>query len=605
MSLEELEKKLYGMDRKEEEVLEAPKEAKIEEPDVQTTWNQNVADMQGGPKKMGTGIKAFIIGSIIALLAIGGVAYYYISEYYKTKDLVFSAETVDNVLIGRPFDVKVHIENRSQATLRDAKVFLSLPDGVIGIGNDTGRQTVEESLGDMGAGEMLEKTYTIAVVKDEQSTKKIDANFSYLPENINTRFERQETLEVHVGQPAISLDFTTPQNVFSTENFDIGMRYRNISDIEFKDMKIKLVLPDKVTLKSTSIKPDIGNATWNVASLAPQAENMITAKAAFEGASQDFFEVKAQAVVILNGQEYVINEKSANLGIAASPLSLAIVANNDPNYIAHPGDSITYTLKYKNNTEVGLNDAIVQAKLTGDMFDMASLRSKGAFNSITNTVTWNAAAIPELKSIDPGKEGSIDFTIQTKQTYPIKRMFDKNFVLKVNGEINSPTVPYNVASDRTVGLAVNETKVGGDIGFDATIERVAGTPAPKVNVPSKYDVTLDIANYATDMRGITVSGSLQPGVKWTGVVKSNSGGVPTYNDRTGEIAWTIDKIIATKGVISAPTEATFQVEVTPNITQIGGAIQVTSDMNLTATDDFTGATVGKMVKGLQVAGAVR
>lgn len=605
MSLEELEKKLYGLDHKDdEEQTSAPRVAPHrEQPNVQTQWGAEMAVAeQEASKKMGKGTKAFIISSITLLLAIGGISYYYISEYYKTKDLVFNAETEDSAQIARPFDITVDMENRSQATLRDAKIFVKLPDGVIGIGNDIDRQTIEEAIGDMRPGEVVERTYTVVVVKDEQSTKKLDVNFSYLPQNINTRFEREETLEVHIKEPAIALDFATPQKVFSTENFDIGMRYRNISDIEFKDLKIKLLVPEKVALKSTSINPDVDATTWKVATLAPQAENLISAKAAFEGAHQEFFELRAQVIASINGQEYVINEKTANLEIAPSPLSLEIIANNNPNYIAQPAEAIAYTLRYRNNTEVALNDVIVKAKLKGEMYDLTTVQSRGSFDSVTNTLMWNASGIPELKLIEPGREGSVDFVVQTKQVYPIKRMFDKNFTLRIDGEINSPTVPYNVASDKTIGFASNETKVSGNITIAANMALVPGSAIPQVNSPSKYTVTMTIRNYATDMSNVRIASSLQPGVKWVGVVKSNSGAVPTYNDRTGEISWVIDKIIATKGVIGAPTEATFQVEITPNITQIGGTIDVTKDINLSAKDEFTGAEVVRTAKGLLTAG---
>ncbi|KKU74231.1 MAG: hypothetical protein UY00_C0071G0007, partial [Candidatus Wolfebacteria bacterium GW2011_GWA1_47_6] len=563
MSLEELEKKLYGIDRKDDgEDRVAPQVKHQEEPSVQTTWGDDLAGEDVVAKKMGKGTRAFIISSIFLLLGIGGVSYYYISEYYKTKDLLFAAQTEDSVLIAHPFEITVDVENRSQAILREAKIFIKLPDGVIGIGNDTERQTIEEAIGDMDPGEVLEKTYSVVVVKDAESTKKLDVNFSYLPQNINTRFEREETLEVHVGEPAIALDFTTPQNVFSTENFDIGMRYRNISDMEFKDVVVKLIMPDKVALKSASREPDSGTTLWKIDALASQTEQIIAVKAAFEGANQEFFELRSQVVVLVNGKEYVINEKTANLGIAASPLSLDIVANSNPSYIARPAEAITYTLKYRNNTDVALSDVIMKAKIKGEMFDLATVQSRGSFDSVTNTLMWNASGVPELKLIEPGREGSVDFVIQTKGAYPIKRMFDKNFTLKVDGEINSPTVPYNVASDKTIGFASNETKVSGSIGIEARVAQTLGAQVPEVNKPLKYTVTMTIKNYATDMRDVRITSSLQPGVRWTGVVKSNSGAVPTYNDRTGEINWTIDKIIATKGVIGTPTEATFQVEIT-------------------------------------------
>lgn len=606
MSLEELEKKLYGLDRKEDADQREPvkKERYEEGLTVKTSWEkEDTATAE--TKKTRTGLKVALWGGLIVLLAVGGVAYYLISEYYKTKDLVFDAQTVDKVLIARTFDVTVDVENKSQATLRQGKIVVRLPDGVIEVGNETDKQTIEEEVGDMAAGETIEKKYTLVIVKDEQSTKKIDVNFSYLPQNINTRFERDKTLEVNVDQPAISLNFTTPQKVFSTENFDMGIQYRNISDIDFKNTKIKLITPIGFVYKDASVKPEAGNASWNIDSLAPQAENTIAVKGSLGGADQSFFDIKAQIVMIINGKEYVINEKTANLGIASSPLSLEIVANNNPQYIAKPGESVSYVLKYRNNTEVGLNDAIIKTKLKGEMFDMGSLRTKGSFDSITNTMIWSAASNPELKLINPGAEGTVDFSVQVKNAYPIKRMFDKNFTLKVDAEINSPTVPYNVASDRTVGFANSEIKVGGDISIDGSVERVKGSAALQVDKPTKYTVTWTIKNYATDMTGIKINSGLEPGIRWTGVVKSNAGtSTPTYNDRTGEIEWMIDKIIATKGAIGVSTEATFQVEVTPNTTQVSGLIPLTKELTLTATDGFTGEVVTRQLRGLQTSEAV-
>lgn len=603
MSLEELEKKLYGLDRKDDaERRELPKKEQYEnEPVVQTSWEKEaepVAQEEKG-KGMGTGIKVAFWGGIIALLAVGGAAYYYISEYYKTKDLVFDAQTVEKVLIGRPFDVTVDVENKSQAILRQGKILVRLPDGVVQIGNDTEKQTIEEEVGDVAAGESIEKKYTLVIVKDEQSTKKVETNFSYLPQNINTRFERDKTLEVNVDQSAITLNFTTPQKVFSTENFDMSIQYHNISDMEFKDAKIKLVTAKGFVYKDASIKPELGNDSWNIASLPPEAENTIAVKGSLEGVGQESFEIKAQVVEMLNGKEYVINEKVANLGIASSPLSLEILANNNPQYIAKPGETVSYVLHYKNNTEVGLNDAVIKATVKGEMFDITSLRTKGSFDSITNTLTWTAASNPELKLLNPGAEGTVDFTIPIKTGYPISRMFDKNFTVKVGAEIDSPTVPYNVASDRTVGFANSEVKISGDISISDAADRVKVLPALQANKPTKYTVTWTIRNYSTDMTGVRVVSGLQPGVKWLGGIKSNSGTDPVYNDRTGELEWKIDKIIATKGAIGIPTQVTFQIEVTPNVTQVGAVLDLTKDVTLTATDGFTGEAVSRSLKGLQ------
>ena len=85
---------------------------------------------------------------------------------------------------------------------------------------------------------------------------------------------------------------------------------------------------------------------------------------------------------------------------------------------------------------------------------------------------------------------------------------------------------------------------------------------------------------------------MPPGARFTGIVKSNINSIPIFNERTQEIIWQIDKIIATKGIISAPIEAVFQVEIIPNLTQIDNAISLVGEVLMNAFDEFTGSQTG-------------
>ncbi len=604
MSLEELEKKLYGIKPMEEEPKQAMKQP-VEQPSVKTNWEdlgttqlpQSATEVAVG--KVGIFAK---IGFWIMLALVfvgGGAAYYFVSQYYKTKDLAFEVTGVDRVMIARPFDITVHIENRSQTVLRTGKIAIQLPDGAIGIGNESDKQTIEEEVGDLAAGDTLDKTYKIVIVKDEQSTKKFPVDFSYLPQNINTRFERIRTIEVSVDQPAISLNFTSPQKIFNRETFSMDMQYRNVSDASFNNVKIKLIAPAAYAFKGSNATTSAG-AIWDIGTLAPQTEQTITASGTLEGPEQSFFDMKAQVVASFNGQEYVINEKTANLGIASSPLSLSIVANGSAQYVSKPGDVVGYVLHYKNNTDVALNDVMVTAQLKGEMFDVSTFKSDGFFDSVKNTATWSAASAPALKVLSPGAEGDVSFSIGTKTAYPIKRMFDKNFTLKVGGEINSPTVPYSVASDRTVGYAKVETKIQGNSTIEAALTQIKGAASPKVGKSSTYRITLMVKNYANDISNAQVVGGLQPGVKWLGGVKNTTGtSTMAYNDRTGEIDWNIGTMVATKGVISAPAEVSFLVEVVPSVTQMGQPITLSGDMKLSAMDNFTGLPITAIAPSLK------
>ncbi len=115
---------------------------------------------------------------------------------------------------------------------------------------------------------------------------------------------------------------------------------------------------------------------------------------------------------------------------------------------------------------------------------------------------------------------------------------------------------------------------------------------PKVNKPINFTIHWVIKNFATDIKNVVIKSYLPPGARFTGIVKSNINSVPIFNERTQEIIWQIDKIIATKGIISAPIEAVFQVEIIPNLTQIDNAISLVGEVLMNAFDEFTGSQTG-------------
>jgi len=172
---------------------------------------------------------------------------------------------------------------------------------------------------------------------------------------------------------------------------------------------------------------------------------------------------------------------------------------------------------------------------------------------------------------------------------------DKNFSLKAEAEISSPTVPYYLSAAQTTGLANLETKVAGATKIETKAyfwdasSGIAnhGLWPPKVNQPTQYTVHWLITNYSTDIHNVEVRAFLESGVTWTGKVKGNTDSLPTYNDRTQEVIWTISKIPATKGVISSPLEVVFQIEATPDVTQAGNYQPLIKETSITALDDFT------------------
>lgn len=594
MKLEELEKKLYQQSPKRKAAFKKEKQIKKDlPPTIEKEWAKEESKEQLNKQPAVVVSKLSRYGRILfwillaVLLIVGGIAGFYIYKYFTAQDINLSLEAPQEVLIGVPFDLVVDFDNNSNNILQDSRISINLPDNSALSGNDFSKRVITKDLGDLGIGTSFQEKFSIIILGEEQAVKRFNAVLSYsLKSTLGTRFEKKRVIEVNVREPGIKLDLIAPQKILNNEEFEIEIYYRNVSETYFSNLELELIYPSNFIFKKSSIQPTVGNRIWNLGGLAENSEGSFTVNGSIIGPELSFFDIKSVLSVSFLGQKYSISEKSASLNIASSLLSLNINVNDQADYLASPGDSLKYLINYRNNADVGLSDVIVKARLIGEMFDFSTLETQAFFSSLDNTLVWNTANTPELRILEAGAGNSLEFQIKLKSGYPIKRLSDKNFTLKVNSEINSPTVPYYVAAERTVGLADFETKVIGKTAVDAQVFFNKGNWPPKVNKPTNFTIHWVITNYATDVRDVEVKAFLQSGVNWAGEVKSNIDIQPEYNKRTQEVVWKIDKILANKGVIGKPIEAVFQVEATPDITQVGSSMPLMSQTNISAFDEF-------------------
>lgn len=537
--------------------------------------------------------KVILIFSAVLLVG-GGIIIYSAYQGRLAKGLELQLSAPDNVLIGVPFDLKVNVNNNSQNLLQDVRLSLNLPEGVAFVGSPASKNIDYRELKTVGAGSLSQEVFKLVALNGQNSFKRISAGATYLAGSLSSRFQEEKDFDLAVGDYGIALDIATPQKVFSGENFDTEISFKNKSDLDFNDLKLKIDYPLTYKLVKSNLPPDVGNNIWILGGLHPGSENKFKISGNLIGPEGAFFDIKATIQANFLGQSYDISVNSATISIATSPLSLKISVNNDTEYIARPGDSLAYKLNYVNDTDTGLRDVIIKAQLIGGMFDFSAIQTNGTFRSTDNTITWNASNVPELSTLSPNESGAVVFAIKAKDSYPIKRLGDKNFVLKVSATIESPTVPNFVAAEKTFSLTAIETKVSGQVHIDSKAlfrDATSGTVnkgpfPPKVNQPTQYTVHWLITNYGTDVKNLEVKAFLGGNVRYAGVSKV-AGGSLLYNDRTQEMVWTIDKISATTGVISKPLEAIFQIEATPSSADIGRFMTLIQETSIKAIDDFT------------------
>lgn len=532
---------------------------------------------------------------LLILAAIGSGIFYFRSPAGPSVGLQIIRPD-SQILVGDPFTLTVSFSNYSELVLKDAKVSLFLPDGVSFVGQSTDQRVMEAITSDVGPGSINQQSFNLIVTRDPQSVKHIVAKINYSTPQSATVFENSVEADLLVGRPAVGLTFTAPEGVLSGADFEVKINYINNTNHAFKNLNLKVSYPPIFQFKRSTVEPEAGKNIWALGDLAEGGNGVISVTGNMVGPEKAFFGFNGTLSAVFLGENYTINEQVANVAISSAPLSIAVALNNTQDYIARLGDTLNYTLTYTNNSDVVMQNVAISAKLIGAMYDFKGLPPNAPFNSLTNTLRWFAANAPVLASIAPGQSGSFEFSIRIKDAFPIRLLSDKNYTLKVEARIDSPSVPENTVAERSISVAALTTKIAGRIDFfsnsywrDAASGILnKGIYPPKVDQPTQYTIHWKIINYATDVTNIKVSGYLPNGVRFTGAVKSNVSTSPSYDPNSGLVSWQIPALAATKGVIGVPVETIFQVEATPSINQINQNMPLVSEAKLEAVDSFTG-----------------
>ncbi len=538
--------------------------------------------------------------AIVVLIGVALVSAFYIWHLQSESGLDLALSVPDNIMSGVPFDVQVNFSNNSGSVLNNAKLIVTLPDGVVFYNTsstDKSMQTIP--LGNIGQGSLIQQSVTLMMVGPAQSVQTIKAALDYEPASLGAQFEKTATADLQVQSSGVDLMVSASSTVTSGENFETTVSYTNVSDVDFNDLQLQMSYPPTFSYVTASLPPDTGNNTWNLGALRRGSQGQIIIKGNLIGGENDSYTMGAQLFEqSASGNNYLVSTGSATTSIAASPLSLSVHLNGEnDSFVAHTGDTLNYTLSYVNGTTAIVHDAVITAQLGGGMFDTGSVSAQGVAQPQPGVLVWNSANTPALASLPPGSAGVVTFSVNVKKAFAVQQFSDKNYSLVVNGGIAAPAPTADIGP--LISKTRMETKIAGTIGIRTKVLfRDAasgilnqGVFPPIVNQSTQFTVHMLLSGTATDMSNITVQSTLGENVKMIGTPQSNSGTLPQFDPNTRQITWQVNQLQANQGVIGGPIEAVFQIEATPQASQVGTYMPLMSGTTVQATDTFTGGQV--------------
>ena len=529
-----------------------------------------------------------VVFVLVTLLLIGGYFYFNSSNGGVSVEVNLSKEVV---YPGDILDMDVVLLNNSQAALQNVRLTLNFPERIRLLDNKDRVNEVRELDGEVKPGTLIKETYRVVVLPGgEGEAYTLEAKANYSTESFSNDFERSKSKKVDIRTDEFEMMMVAPDKAPAGERFDVAVGYKlPEGDGESLDKFLELEGPSLKVLDANT--EQVSENRWL---LEKGDDKKIIASVAIETRPSDTFFLKAKMIVELGGEDYLVSEKQSELLFTGSSLALSVDLE-DPKEFVSPSETLNYRVSYKNNTDVELKDALLKATLVGEMFDFGSIQTSGTFDSLSHVVTWNSSRFGELRDLAKGEEGSFNISIKVKPNFPMNNVGDKNFTLKVNGSIESPTVIQGTNTDRTSNFANSEVSVSGNVSVDARAYfRDAnsgilneGPFPPKVGQPTEYTIHWTLANAGTDVDEVTVRAHLEDGVHFTGEVKGANDTLPTLDTSSNEVVWAVGALSATQGILNNGPEVIFQVSLTPGIGLIGQFAPLLGITSVSARDTFT------------------
>lgn len=602
MALEDLERELYAKENTLKKRKGSARKEEAEDTAVPRVWGDTGFAAPAPEAPHGSPMKKLILFGIgfFVLVVAGTVTFLVLSGGTRGVSILLSTVAPDAVPRGVPFDVTVNVSNNSEGPIQDAVLEVALPDGILNLGStEGGGALIREQLGDIGSGAIVaNRKFKLLATGPVSSIQQMDLRVNYLAGG-KTRFEEKAEKKISIREAGVTFANKLPDQVLRGGSFEMEIKYKNETDYDFPDISLEAKYPGAFKFESASLNPNTQNNYWRLGELRHGSTGTLTIRGSFNGSEDNKFGIPIKLSANFLGKDYPILEDTLSLTLAPSPIEITISANSTDGYLARAGETLGYTIGFQNKSGIALADVVLKANIAGEMFEPGSIASDGYLDPITGVLSWNATTLPSLRLLQPGASGEVRFTAKLKDAFPIKKISDKNYTVRTNVKIDSPTVPFYMKADKTSAVASLETKIRGLLTFDqqgfyrdptSGIVNL-GTHPPSVGAATEYTVHWILKNYSTDVKNVFIKASLESGVQWTGAVKSNSDANPTYNERTQEIVWTIDKIPATRGVVSAPLEAVFQVRAIPSAAMAGRLQPLVTRAEFAAEDEFTATTI--------------
>jgi hypothetical protein len=541
-----------------------------------------------GRYKFARAIFAFdlmLLGAGLALLSLG----LYLSLTTPTQfedEITFHTDVAPQEIVsGAPSTLTIQFVNRSDQTLRDARLALQFPDHfqrqeIMYQDETTDDNTIRVGTVEPGSsGSIKIRGVMFGDVGGEQVFESI-LQFKHGPTN-KTGYK----IDQHVFSPSrstLELSLDLPDRLIAGQPFDGLIEYYNNGPTDFPRISIEPDWPETFELQDhTATLTDEGHFSVPAIEANSVGEMRFTGTLGDEGEAVDFVfhpsftfgETTYRQETLTHSSPIIPPQLDVQHSVVTTPL--------------RAGGNAEVVVSYENVGDAPVTDVELGFENGGIFFPR-------------KTYTVGPETNPNLERIEPGDSGTV--TVQA----PLRRTFYQSEAGSVRdgNALTTAIANYTLEDGDTPQTAQSRgtqvtTPVTTPVQFSVGGHYVAptgdqlgrGPLPPKVGETTTYWVFWGIRGSFNPLRNVSLEAELAPGVQFNGRQTVSIGNRMQYDSQSNVLRWSASEVPVTLLPETGSIGGAFAVSITPTADQVGSVPQLVGRLELRGVDAKTGATI--------------
>ena len=602
-ALERLEKKLDSRQNGDEsqKPRHTPLNARGSSANTKRAWKR--PDLSPKPARNINWLEWAFVGSIVFFVVAAALSVFLFfsgNNTVSTRNVAIAINGPTEIRAGETMTLQVVVTNRNSVPMELADLVVEFPSGTR---SDTDISVelprLRESLGTINPGESVNKTIRAVVFGSAETEAITNVTVEYRVPSSNAIFFGEEEYAVLITQSPASIIVDGLEELVSGQQTSLTVTVTsNVPDV-LSDMLLVVDYPPGFSFTSGSPAPFAGENVWRLGDIEPDGRREITIRGSFSGEDGDERVVKFETG----------SEKAGVPGELAAPLaageqvvtlakpfvsaSLALGGSITTEYVAERGAEVRGDVRYTNNLPSRIQDLQIAVRLSGPILDKGTVQpERGFYNSSQNTIVWSKENIPNFADVPAGASGVLTFSLaslpigQGSFTNP-----EINLEVSVTGRrINEQNVPETVESKGSATIVVAT-----DLMLASGVGGTVGPNPPQADQPTTYTVNWNATNNTNSVANASASAVLPSYVSWAGASDPSV----SFNAVGGIITWNIGDMDA-----GDSENTSFQVTMTPSVSQVGNNVTIISDQRIYGFDRFARKQLERALPSLVTQDAV-